>query len=346
LSKYFQPTFDGDDILRVPNYNTIIRTLVHGVPTQPFSMATLPPLGNPNDHLAKALKQLSAVKYGRQRSKVEQDIFARMKTAPAAAPAAKPFGSGADAWASARPTAGMPASSAPGAFGSSPTQRPGPTPPPKPASGSSFLDEWLQKRKQPAPSPKPASAPAPRPVPQQANSAPLPAQNTTPRDTMPVQTPSRPSVQTSSQVPPRTERDVADFTPPKDSPMPDVAVHKGHHERTVEPPKHDTTKNISSQQLDQNEIDKIASELKEDLSESVQQGKEKRRSESNRSEHAQAEHVIEPGAQVVKPNAQQESEELKLPKLPQTPRPAQHQDAEDTIYIDQEGNLVLKNPAE
>ncbi len=42
LGKYFQPTFDGDDLLRVPNFNTIVRTLIGGVPTQPFSMATLP----------------------------------------------------------------------------------------------------------------------------------------------------------------------------------------------------------------------------------------------------------------------------------------------------------------
>src|SRR5579864_8082101 len=38
LSRYFQPLFDGDDLLRVPNGNTVVRTLVNGVPTQPFSM--------------------------------------------------------------------------------------------------------------------------------------------------------------------------------------------------------------------------------------------------------------------------------------------------------------------
>src|SRR3978361_1552197 len=42
LSQYFQPTFDGDYLLRIPNYNAIVRTLIGGVPTQPFSMATLP----------------------------------------------------------------------------------------------------------------------------------------------------------------------------------------------------------------------------------------------------------------------------------------------------------------
>ena len=40
LGRYFQPHFDGDDLLRVPNANTIVRTLISGVPTQPFSMAT------------------------------------------------------------------------------------------------------------------------------------------------------------------------------------------------------------------------------------------------------------------------------------------------------------------
>ncbi len=58
LGKYFHPTFDSDDLLRVPNHNTIVRTLIGGIPTQPFSMATLPPLGTPRPRLAVALKQL------------------------------------------------------------------------------------------------------------------------------------------------------------------------------------------------------------------------------------------------------------------------------------------------
>src|SRR5579864_8790615 len=70
LSHYFQPTFDAEDLLRIPNYNTIIRTLINGVPTQPFSMATLPPLGKPNPKLGEALKQLSAAKYGRPQAQV------------------------------------------------------------------------------------------------------------------------------------------------------------------------------------------------------------------------------------------------------------------------------------
>ncbi len=80
VGKYFQPTFDTDDLLRVPNYNAIVRTLIGGVPTQPFSMATLPALGTPNPRLSQALKQLSAAKYGRPKSHVAKDIAERMET--------------------------------------------------------------------------------------------------------------------------------------------------------------------------------------------------------------------------------------------------------------------------
>jgi hypothetical protein len=127
LSRYFQPVFEGDDLVRVPNANTIVRTLVGGVPTQPFSMATLPPLGNPNPQLATALKQLSAAKFGRPKAAVEADIFSRLATKEEPRPAfgSNPFAS---------PPAGGPAQPAA----------------PKPSAGPgapSFLDEWLAKRK-------------------------------------------------------------------------------------------------------------------------------------------------------------------------------------------------------
>lgn len=124
LSRYFQPLFDADDLLRIPNRNTIVRTLIGGVPTQPFSMATIAPLGSPNKELGEALKQLSATKYGRPRQIVEKEIFARMATQEPETP--------------------------------EPTRRPDPYGPPastegprpaQPSSGSSFLDQWLEKRK-------------------------------------------------------------------------------------------------------------------------------------------------------------------------------------------------------
>jgi hypothetical protein len=123
LSRYFQPTFDGSDLVRVPNYNTVIRTLVGGVPTQPFSMSILPPLGQPNEKLANALRQLSAAKYGRPRAVVESEIFARLATKE------------------------KEAITPPKPLVASPPTAPRPAPAAKPkGSGNSFLDEWLNKR--------------------------------------------------------------------------------------------------------------------------------------------------------------------------------------------------------
>lgn len=132
LSKYFQPQFDGNDLLRIPNHNTIIRTLIGGVPTQPFSMATLPPLGSPNDELAKALKQLSAAKYGRPKDAVEKEIFARLATKPEPPRFSPTQGSG------------LPPAAGGGGYGPAAPPRAAP----KQGAGS-FLDEWMTKRSGP-----------------------------------------------------------------------------------------------------------------------------------------------------------------------------------------------------
>lgn len=184
LGKYFQPTFDSDDLLRVPNHNTIVRTLIGGVPTQPFSMSTLPPLGTPNPRLGEALKQLSSAKYGRPKAVVGKDIAARMTTrAELARPAAggqaaiPPTGTGnfLDEWLAKRPqhaSAGTPSPAIPPAgltpansFATSPPApaplrpvTPAPQPPsvqpPAPAKPAD-----TQPSSQPA-SPTPAAAPA------------------------------------------------------------------------------------------------------------------------------------------------------------------------------------------
>jgi hypothetical protein len=154
LSKYFQPLFDGDDLLRVPNYNTIVRTLVGGVPTQPFSMATMPQLGSPNEQLSQALKQLSAAKFGRPRLSVEKEIFTRLSTKEVPKPAA---GLAPSSPGSSRPALGAPAPAA---------ARPAPPPP---VGTGSFLDEWLTRRQSGSPATLPPTpfgkqAPVAQPV--------------------------------------------------------------------------------------------------------------------------------------------------------------------------------------
>jgi hypothetical protein len=198
LSKYFQPLFDPDDLLRVPNYNAIVRTLVGGVPTQPFSMLTVPALGKPNPKLMDALKQLSAAKYGRPKAKVEAEIFSRLATQEDPKPAfgapgapSSPFGQQAGAR--------RPAPAARPAYGAAPQAAP------RPAAGPSFLDEWLTKRRQqqraPARPGQPVAAyppqtqvntPPPVSQPTQSFSAPQPS---TVSPTIPAQPVSQPIIQ-------------------------------------------------------------------------------------------------------------------------------------------------------
>ena len=53
--------------------------LVKGQPTKPFNLYTLPPeKGNPD--IVDSLKELSYVKYGRDREEVEAEIMARFNT--------------------------------------------------------------------------------------------------------------------------------------------------------------------------------------------------------------------------------------------------------------------------
>jgi hypothetical protein len=224
LSRYFQPTFDGEDLLRVPNANTIVRTLVNGVPTQPFSMATLPPLGNPNPGLAGALKQLSAAKYGKPRAAVEKAIFERLQTrTPAAKPFQSPFGQPGGAPAQPNYTAGVPTQPAAQV----------PATPAKP-SGGSFLDEWMAKQRAAIPAPAISTA----------------------RTSLP---PSAPTAQPA--VPPQaTAQQVA--SAPNLPPIQPVLTHQAPAQPADELVDDG---NVSSAQLDQQEINDIATELKKGL---------------------------------------------------------------------------------
>ncbi len=288
LSKYFQPTFSAEDILRVPNFNAIVRTLVGGVPTQPFSMMTLPPLGKENYRLSAALKQLSSVKYGRPKAKVEADIFERMKTAVTtpSIPAASPWQ--ASAGPSLQSPTAVPASG-PAGLGS-----------PQPPAKASFLDEWLSKRK----------VAKPEVVLPQSVAQPV----TTPA--LAPHTPPQPSVVESGSQP--------HSTPVSNSVTPGTASKNGSEHKTIQP-LHDlhkpVVKNISSEIQSSQEVEQIAQELRKNLASPV------------------AAESTAPTLSTTKPLGQQN-----LPKIQPHPKTINRNDENDTIVIDQDGNLVYKEP--
>ena len=64
MVKKFQPTFDVDDLAKLPNFQSITSVMINNVPSAPFSMNWIPPMGQANNQLRDALVRLSAAKYG------------------------------------------------------------------------------------------------------------------------------------------------------------------------------------------------------------------------------------------------------------------------------------------
>lgn len=84
LVKKFSPIFDTEDLTKLPNYQAITTVMINGVPSSPFSMNLVPPMGTPNNQLKDSLKKLSAAKYGKPRAIVEQEINQRLGTSSSA----------------------------------------------------------------------------------------------------------------------------------------------------------------------------------------------------------------------------------------------------------------------
>jgi hypothetical protein len=78
LEKQFAPVFTAQDIINLNNRNAYIRLLANGRPVKPFNMETLPP-PIPNVENVPKIKQLSHLKYGRDKMTVEAEIMERYK---------------------------------------------------------------------------------------------------------------------------------------------------------------------------------------------------------------------------------------------------------------------------
>lgn len=152
LVKKFAPTFDAEDLTKLPNYQTITSVMINNVPSAAFSMSLVPSMGTSSPQLIDALKKLSSAKYGRPRAEVEKEIHARLGAGDAAKKAKLDALKKAQEDRLNAPRSG----SAPGTD-----------------SGSSFLDDWLAKRQQIAPSSPPQSPPVPQYTPNMPSLPPI-----------------------------------------------------------------------------------------------------------------------------------------------------------------------------
>ena len=84
LEKVFSPTFKAEDLHKQPNYHAIATVMMYDMPTAPFTMNLLPPMGEENREVFASLKNYSATKYGRPLKEVEREINERLSVKPPA----------------------------------------------------------------------------------------------------------------------------------------------------------------------------------------------------------------------------------------------------------------------
>ncbi|MEK7575293.1 MAG: TraM recognition domain-containing protein [Patescibacteria group bacterium] len=80
LAKQLAPVFTEQDIVNLDNRNAYLKLLVNGRPVKPFNIETVaPPPGNKAN--VDKLKELSYLKFGRERSEVEAEIMKKYQKA-------------------------------------------------------------------------------------------------------------------------------------------------------------------------------------------------------------------------------------------------------------------------
>ncbi len=82
LAKEFAPVFGSYDLLNTPQYSFYVKELIDNQASKPFLMHAHPPTKG-NIELATAIKQLSRLKFGRDRRIVEMEILDRTQLAEA-----------------------------------------------------------------------------------------------------------------------------------------------------------------------------------------------------------------------------------------------------------------------
>ena len=113
MEKAFSPVFTAEDLHKQPNFNWIATVMMFDTPTAPFTMRSLPPMGEGSEELGHRMRLYALAKYGRPRAEVEAEIDERLAVKKTDAPAEK-----------------APSGEAPV----------------KPAPKKNFLDSWLEKK--------------------------------------------------------------------------------------------------------------------------------------------------------------------------------------------------------
>ena len=113
MQKAFTPVFNAEDLHKLPNYNWITTVMMFNTPTAPFTMRSLPPMGEGSPELMQKIHDYVLTKYGRPRAEVEAEIEARLAASTSKEEEEKPAA---------------------------------PVPAAAPSPRKNFLDSWLEKK--------------------------------------------------------------------------------------------------------------------------------------------------------------------------------------------------------
>ena len=80
LAKQFEPVFNQQDLLNIDNFNAYVKLLIDNQTSTPFNIKCSPPAQS-NSEIAEKIKELSRLKYGREKAIVDKEIFERSKIA-------------------------------------------------------------------------------------------------------------------------------------------------------------------------------------------------------------------------------------------------------------------------
>jgi hypothetical protein len=81
MAKEMAPVFSDQDLVNIDKFKAVIKLSIDTQPSKPFSIIPLNPYTEKGDYeAAEAFKQLSRLKYGRDKEFVEREVFRRLGT--------------------------------------------------------------------------------------------------------------------------------------------------------------------------------------------------------------------------------------------------------------------------
>ena len=167
MEKAFVPVFNAEDLHNQPNYHAIATVMMYDMPTKPFTMKLLPPMGEENKEVLDSLKAYVATKYGRPRAEVDAEINARLEGSEEMQEAAAGKSNFLDGWMEKKATVGVdkvPLSQVESLVGV-PEEAKTPVDAVSDLNAALGLSGKPQEPAQPTPAPKPVPEPAPKPAP-------------------------------------------------------------------------------------------------------------------------------------------------------------------------------------